>query len=235
MNDSQKGWKLHKERCKICNLSPKIRDEIEEKILNKCSTRKIAHFYKKNNIAINHVNVHRHKQFMMKTRIVNEIPDDLEQYIEQRELSPFTTPLLIEKEVLAKLQQEKKMENLSITINFLLHNWFNNVNKKKRIRQLAISILKHRISLGWVRDRRRRLDRTYRTSITVDRYNRKEIANLNGKIEQMKFTESEGKYVQLKKADIGETLILPNFYHRGYNEISLNEAINGILRLIFNL
>ena len=226
----------YKSRCKICQLDSKRRVEVENKITKRFSLRKIAKGLKKSGVEISYGSIFRHKKYMLERGNIKESPDKFyERYIEERSEKLTTTSLLLEKDVLLKLQQRQK-GSLSATINWLLRNWLRK-RYEGAIRELTNNIFQHRKECGWKFDRRRRLKEGVRKSITLDKDNKEKLVLLKDEISDLEYIkESDGEWLKFKDDPLkADTLVFPNAALTRWGQTSQSELINGILRLSLNI
>jgi len=215
----------NKSRCRICLLDHEEKDKAEEMIKQGVSLRKIAR-----NLRISHVSVLRHKKYLTeKWELKEPLDEAYQKYIVKRIGKLTTTSLMIENEILLKLQQIQKA-SLSATANYILNNWLKKRDQAS-IRELVNDIFHHKIACGWESDRRKRLSNGVRIGITLDRYNSRELKNLIEEIDALDFKEEDGVWMHMKGDRLGTTTLTLVFPNDRYGKFTKSELINGILRM----
>jgi len=223
----------NKERCKICQLEPSIRAEVEKMIEEGKSLRKIANHWKE--LGFSYGGVNRHKKYMFpKVGENRNLDKKLNSYIKRRSGRWTTTSLLIEKDILRKLRKKVNI-SLSMTINWLIYRWLRkNAQKENKILELADNIFQHRITCSWIQDQRRRLKNAIRKSITLDRDTRRMLNTiLRERFGHVEETKEEDGYWIRHPGEWSDTLVWPS--HTIAQTGSLSELINGILRLALEI
>jgi hypothetical protein len=154
-------------------------------------------------------------------------------YVKSRYGKWRTASLLIEKETLEKLPGKTSF-GLSMQMNWLAYRWLKeNYPKEKKIRELADSVFRHRIAVGWAGDRRRRMKNAVRKSVTLDDKTREMLKTLRDKFRDIKECGIEDGYWVRDSDGFAFSCVWPCGVMA--DSASQSEILNGILRLALDM